>query len=246
MAFSWFKLFSLPFIAFGYLFYLSNYGAYNYFSFDSEIYSTFYAKVATFAYYFPDIFYFISAFVLARKLINLDEVEDSNKTLNIMAVALRKLIRLYPLYIAVLLIYWLITPSIHAGPLWNVYMEQIGQCNSSWWRAFLMIDNWFTGGCFSYSWYVQLEFQFILVAAAIFAVYSYKRVVAEGILYLLLILNLIFLFVFGGKLPTSVETATSESSVLYFQAFYSHLFFYLFGIYSALIMHKLSVRTFVR
>lgn len=64
---------ALPFIAFGYLFYLSNYGALNYFSFQEEIYGEFYAKVAGFAYYLPDAFFFISAFVLARKLILKDE-----------------------------------------------------------------------------------------------------------------------------------------------------------------------------
>lgn len=34
----------------------------------------------------------------------------------------KRLLRLYPLYIAVILIYGFVTPSLHAGPLWNVYM----------------------------------------------------------------------------------------------------------------------------
>jgi cytochrome c oxidase assembly factor CtaG len=77
LAFSLFKLFSLPFVALGFLFFLSNYGSYNYFSFDEEIYQTFYAKVATFAYYLPDIFFFISGYVFTSKLIQLDEIEDN-------------------------------------------------------------------------------------------------------------------------------------------------------------------------
>jgi hypothetical protein len=54
---------------------LSNYGSNNYFSFDAEIYGTFYSKVATFAYYLPDTFFFISAYLFAKKLIVLDERE---------------------------------------------------------------------------------------------------------------------------------------------------------------------------
>jgi len=72
MSFSLFKIFALPFIAYGYLFYLGNYGAYNYFSFNEEIYSTFYARIAIFAYYIPDIFFFISGFLFSRKLIRID------------------------------------------------------------------------------------------------------------------------------------------------------------------------------
>jgi peptidoglycan/LPS O-acetylase OafA/YrhL len=74
VSFSLFKIFSIPFLAFGYLFYLSNYGAYNYFSFNQEIYGTYYARIAVFAYYLPDIFFFISGYLLSRKLIQLDEV----------------------------------------------------------------------------------------------------------------------------------------------------------------------------
>ncbi len=47
---------------------MNNYGSYNYFSFDREIYSTFYSKVATFVYYLPDGFFFISGFVFARSI----------------------------------------------------------------------------------------------------------------------------------------------------------------------------------
>jgi hypothetical protein len=66
------------------------------------------------------------------------------------------MLKLYPQYLIFIFIYWFVSPSLHAGPLWVPYLQQVDQCYSSWWRAFLLIDNWFTQGCFDFSWYVQV------------------------------------------------------------------------------------------
>ena len=63
--------------------------------------------------------------------------------------------RLYPLYLAVLLIYWCITPSLHMGPVWYKYQEEVAVCNHSWWRVLLLIDNWFENSCYPSLWFVQ-------------------------------------------------------------------------------------------
>lgn len=124
MSFSYFKILALPFLLFGYQFYLANRGAENYFSFNSEIYSSAYSRIALLSYYLPDIFYFISAFTFTGKLIQLDELED-NKLANIFTAFLKKLLKLYPSYLAIIVVYWAITPSLHAGPLWNVYLGEV-------------------------------------------------------------------------------------------------------------------------
>jgi hypothetical protein len=77
-------------------------------------------------------------------------------------------------------------------------------------------------------------------------VYGKKRIAALAVLYSLLLTSFVFVFTFGGKLPSSIQTAISDEAVLFFQAFYSHLFFYLFGTYLALIFQKESVKSFVR
>lgn len=56
-------------LLFGQIFWLTNYGAYNYYAFYEEIYNQFYVKVAIFAYYVPDGFFFISAFLFTRKIL---------------------------------------------------------------------------------------------------------------------------------------------------------------------------------
>lgn len=130
---------AVPLLLFGQIFWLTNFGAYNYYAFYQDIYQQFYVKVAIFAYYIPDIFFFISAFLFTKKVLSFED--DHHKRL-LKAVGW-KLLRLYPLYIVVLAIYWGITPGLHAGPVWFVYQEEADICNASWWKVFLMIDNWF-------------------------------------------------------------------------------------------------------
>lgn len=61
---------SVPFIIYGYYFYLCNQGSFNIFAFNTEIYKAFYSNVATFSYYIPDIFYFISGYLFTKKIFN--------------------------------------------------------------------------------------------------------------------------------------------------------------------------------
>jgi peptidoglycan/LPS O-acetylase OafA/YrhL len=152
--FSNFKLVSVPLIIYGYYFYLCNKGAYNIFSFNSEIYDSFYSNVATFAYYVPDIFFFISGYLLTKDVFT--EVEFAgNKSMFLLGKLGKKILRLYPIYIACLVIFWSIVPSLHSGPVWMIYAEEINRCDTVWWRNILMIDNFFTSGCFNFSWWVQ-------------------------------------------------------------------------------------------
>ena len=134
-SFTIFRFISVPSLIYGECFYLSNQAAFNYLSFNEEIYSSFYAKLAMFSYYLPDIFLFISGFLFASKVIQHQ---------NLMQAIVDKVARLYPLYLATLLIYWLVSPGLHAGPVWFVYEEQVAVCDGSWWKVLLMIDNWFS------------------------------------------------------------------------------------------------------
>ena len=70
-----FKLFCVPMIIYGQEFYFRNFAANNYYAFDQEIYSTFYSKVAMFSVYLPDVLFFISGFLLAKKCLQLELLE---------------------------------------------------------------------------------------------------------------------------------------------------------------------------
>jgi peptidoglycan/LPS O-acetylase OafA/YrhL len=152
--FSTFKICAVPLIVYAYYFYLCNKGSFNIFAFNSEIYDTFYSKVATFAYYLPDIFFFISGYLFTKHVFTQVEFAG-NKTAFLLTVFGKRLLRLYPIYIVCLLIFWFILPSLHSGPVWRIFEIEIDRCDSVWWRNILMIDNFFSNGCFNFSWWVQ-------------------------------------------------------------------------------------------
>ena len=177
--FSIFKILSVPLLVYGEIFYLSNFGAFNFMDFQNQIYESFFSTIATFTYYIPDIFFFISGFLFANKLLCYEE-EDKNKF--ILKSILKKFIRLYPLYFFTILIYWLISPTVTSGAVWYVYQQEAEQCNYAWWRAFLLIDNWFEKGCYSPAWFVQVEFQLVFLSSLFtFLYFKNQKIGAIGV-----------------------------------------------------------------
>lgn len=153
LSFSALRILAVPLALYGYLFYLCNLGSYNYLSFNDEIYGKRYAKIALSAYYVPDILFFISGFLLAKRAFELIEVEPrGNKAL--LKLVVRKLTKLAPLYWIFVLIFWQITPALHSGPVWFEYQAEAETCSRAWWRVLFFIDNWFENGCYDFSWYL--------------------------------------------------------------------------------------------
>lgn len=198
-----------------------------------------------FSYYLPDIFFFISGFLLTRKIFIIDEIEE-NKYVNLIKTIAKRFARLFPLYLAVFVIYWLVTPGLHAGPVWFVYQEEAAVCNSHWWKVILLIDNWFPNSCYPALWFVQVEYQLTFLAASFYILYFINKKASIGYLILLLITSGILMFVLSGDLITTVDAAVNSYSQLYFRSFYSHMGFYLFGIAMALLAHQEEVREFVK
>lgn len=187
-----------------------------------------------FSYYLPDVFFLISGFLFASKICAYGGIEE-NKNIKLMATIGMRMVRLYPLYIAVFLIYWLITPGLHAGPVWYVYEDEVATCNSQWWSVVLMIDNWFPNGCYEGLWFVQVEFQYTLLIGSFFFIYFHDKKIAYIYLGVLILASWVLLFVLSGDMITTVDTAVNSYSQLYFRSFYSHSLFYLFGVMMALL-----------
>ena len=62
----------------------------------------------------------MSGYLLTKNVFN--EVEfAANKTMLLVKRFADKLLRLYPVYIVCLVIFWGIVPSLHSGPVWAVY-----------------------------------------------------------------------------------------------------------------------------
>ena len=160
--------------------------------------------MATFSYYLPDIFFFISGFLLTQKIFR--EVEYvSNKPVFLLKCYIRKIIRLYPIYVVCLLIYYFVIPSLHAGPIWFVYTDEIGHCSSSFWANLLLINNLLSShDCYGFSWWVAAEVQYTVVALFIFFLLFKKRIVGTIAVYLTLLTGIVLMFVDSAKLPVEI------------------------------------------
>jgi peptidoglycan/LPS O-acetylase OafA/YrhL len=237
--FSLFRVLAIPVIMFGQIFWLTNFGAFNYYAFREEIYDKVYIRFAIFSYYLPDIFFFISAFLFTRKVA---EVED--KPFHHLFKALGwKVLRLYPLYLAAVAIYWGVTPGLHAGPVWYVYQEGVQICQWAWWRVLLMIDNWFQEGCYSLLWFVQAEVQFALTVSLLFFPFYFKwGKIGLGLLICYLITTFVFLFVFSPEMLISLDVALNPLTELYYKSYHCHIWFYLMGVLMGLLSKKEQFR----
>jgi peptidoglycan/LPS O-acetylase OafA/YrhL len=142
--------------------------------------------------------------VFTKKVVSCQE----NQYKNLFKVLGLKLIRLYPLYIVVLIIYWGVSPSLHVGPVWYVYQEEAQVCSTAWWRVLLLIDNWFSQGCYPVLWFVQLEVQYTLtITFLFFIVYFKKPKFGFALLGIFLLSTFVLLFIFSAEMLVSVKIA---------------------------------------
>ena len=158
-----------------------------------------------------------------------------------MAIA-RRFARLYPFYLAVWIIYWLVSPGLHAGPVWFVYEEAAGVCDGSWWRVLLMVDNWFGEGCYPGLWFVQVEFQLTFLAGSFFAIHYLHKLASYIYLGALLIASWVLMFVLSPPLLTSLDVTINPDTQIFFRSLYSHSGFYLFGLLLALVLSNSYAR----
>ena len=118
--FSLLKILSIPLITFSLIFVESNKAAFNYISFADSIYSQLFTKIALFSYYLPDLFFMISSYLLASKLIRINTDED-NPIEIICTTFQKKIVKIYPIYLSIIIIYWGISGALHCGPVWYAY-----------------------------------------------------------------------------------------------------------------------------
>jgi len=240
VGFSAFKVMAIPLIIYGYTFYLSNIASYNYFSFNEEIYDQFFAKIALSAYFVPDIFFFMSGYLFAKKAFTFESIKEGAQQ-RLLGLTLRKIKKLYPLYLCAIIIYWTISPSLHSGPVWHIYEQEAMQCNVSWWKALLLIDNWFAGdSCYEFSWFISTEIQLVFVTVVFFLVYYRNKKAGLVLLAALIVTFFVLLLTISSPLPSSLETTLDRSTALYFESMHSHAPFYFFGVLNALISAKES------
>ena len=241
IGFSVLRIIAVPLALYGYLFYLANLGSINYFSLQENTYDTLFAKVAVTAVYLPDLLFFISGYLFARKGFDLLHAHHQPTKPLLMHLG-KKMLRLYPLYLGIVLIYWQVSPTLHGGPVWYHYMDDAERCGWTWWRALLLIDNWWEEGCYDFAWYVPAEAQLALLTLGILMLFQRNTRFGLIAVSALSVIGWILTLTISSPLPSSPSTTTSSHTVSYFKSTYSHMPYYLLGVLFAYLAYNPHIK----
>ena len=133
-------------------------------------------------------------------------------SLGIFSLLWGKVKRWLPVYWAFIVIYWCISPTLHAGPVWYEYQADATICNSAWWRVLLFIDNWFDKGCYNFAWFIPAEIQLSLICVLFLLLYSIHKKLSFVILALSTISSWILTLTLSAPFPSSLDTTLSSNS----------------------------------
>lgn len=123
-----------------------------------------------------DTFFFLSGFLLS--LLTLKELRT--RKLNAAMAVLLRYVRLTPSLAFVLLVYYLIWPSLGYGPFSVTFKESIiSRCQNSWWSELLYTMNFLPFDsnkvCMGWTWYLGNDMIFFIIAIAISPLYHRHR-----------------------------------------------------------------------
>lgn len=137
-----------------------------------------------------DTFFFISGFLVVNTMLKrLVPIEETPLTLHeasspswqwIPMMYVHRLMRILPLYITCLLIWWKLGVVMGEGPLWYHWEAYTVQCNLYWWTNVLFINNLYpyslldTGECLYVSWYLANDMQFFVLSPFFVLIYKYN------------------------------------------------------------------------
>ena len=145
-----------------------------------------------------DTFLFISGFLVVTSLMKkLDPISDTAVSTFVRPDAyqwipmlyLHRLMRILPLYIFCLLLWWKIGIMLGNGPIWYHWEDFIVKCNSSWWTNLLFINNLIpymnpdTGECIYISWYLAIDMQCFFVSPMFVSLYLYNNLLGVNCVF---------------------------------------------------------------
>ena len=115
-----------------------------------------------------DIFFWLSGF-LGTYLLLVEMKKKKGKSKPFVFVILHRILRLWPMYITAILIYWGVMVMFGDGPIfYKYYSSGPNTCSQYWWSHLLFVSNIYPftaeiDKCVAWSWYISNDFQFFLL-----------------------------------------------------------------------------------
>lgn len=149
-----------------------------------------------------DTFLALGGFFLAYALLRIKQTAGGKvKTMSgkvaVFAIV-QRVLRIWPAYIISMLYFYSLYLRNSSGPFWSQLQLQTDLC-SSMWREVLFLSNFIdngSGGCLSWGWYLQVDFQLFLLGLLLLYCYSSKKRVFYVLGLLLAAASSVFNFVY--------------------------------------------------
>lgn len=129
-----------------------------------------------------DTFFAISGFLLAIKVLERFSKKETVGFGDFMKYLAHRILRLWPVYIVTVLIYWQLIPFTGQAPMWDNFTDITSACSSNIWANILLVNNLAIGsdtqGCFEWGWVVASEVQFCIVGLILLFLYKKNKMVA--------------------------------------------------------------------
>ena len=133
------------------------------------------------ASYSVDVFFFLSAFLMAYLV--LKSIKEKNGKLKLMQIYIHRIIRLYPLLIAAFLLYVYIIPPFGDGPIYPTrYQAMKDKCNNEWYYVLFYAVDFKNAqdSCMGWTWYLGCDMQFFLITPPLLLLFYHSG--AAGII----------------------------------------------------------------
>lgn len=130
--------------------------------------------------YAVDIFFWLSGF-LGTYLLMAEMKKKNGKMQPFWLIYLHRFLRLVPLYMLTMLIYWFLMSIAGTGPIFFMYKEEgTKYCSKVWWTHILFINNFYEidpkiNDCMGWTWYLANDFQFFLLVPLLAWLLFHKR-----------------------------------------------------------------------
>jgi len=117
--------------------------------------------------YSVDIFFWLSGFLGAYLLLT-GMKKKKGRIEPYYGIVLHRVLRLWPMYAATLLLFWGVVKHLGDGPIfWSFVDKFVNTCDKYWWSHLIFINNFYPGKdtdkCITWTWYLPNDFQFFLL-----------------------------------------------------------------------------------
>lgn len=111
---------------------------------------------------------------------------------------LQRALRLWPAYLVAMLLFFSVYMGLDSGPFWYQMQYQTQFCSKMWKEVLFLanfVDNG-SGGCLSWGWYLQVDFQLFILGLLLLTCYSWRKKIFYSLLILLAVGSSVYTFLY--------------------------------------------------